>query len=325
MLGRRAFLAGLATVVAMRRTADAQPLGKIYRVGVVASNARSPIHTFRQALRDFGYVEGQNLVIDQRSADGRPERFPALIAEVLRPNPDVLVVGSSAGALAAKNATSTVPIVFIGAADPVGQRIVASLARPGGNVTGHSLAFEGLAAKWAELIKEAVPAASRIAAIWNARAESAFGPIAIGEVEAATKTLGVRLDLFEVAVVGDLGRAFGAAKASGAGGLIVMPDPLFFSNGARVVELAAQHRIPAIYFFRDFVEDGGMMAYGPSIAESFRRGAIYVDKILKGTKPADLPVEQPTKYELVINLKTAQALGVTIPASLRLRADHVIQ
>jgi putative tryptophan/tyrosine transport system substrate-binding protein len=330
MMNRRMFLWGLTLgALAKPLAVEGQQAGKAYRVAIVVGTSPSPtwhpVNAFQQTLRGLGYVEGRNLVLDQRFTEGRPDRFPNLIAEVLRLNPDVLVVGSSAGALAAKSATATVPVVFVGAADPVGQGIVASLARPGGNVTGNSLAFEGFAAKWGQLIKEAVPHVSRIAAIWNPKAASKFGPIVVKEVEGSTRALGVRLDVFEVRAISDIDRAFSAIKASGAGGLIVTPDPLFFSTRARFVELAAQSKVPAIYFFRDFVDDGGLMAYGPSLADSYRRGALYVDKILKGAKPGDLPVEQPTKFELVINLKTAKALGLTIPPSLLLRADQVIE
>ena len=282
------------------------------------------MNAFQQTLRELGYVEGRNLILDQRFTEGQPHRFPELIADVLRLNPDVLVGGSSAGALAAKNATTTVPVVFVGAADPVGQGIVASLARPGGNLTGNSLAFEGFAAKWGQLIKEAVPDVSRVAAIWNSKAASKFGPVVVKELEDSARALGVRLDLFEVRAVGEIDRAFNAIKTSGAGTLIVAPEPLFFSTRARFVELAARMKVPTIYFFRDFVDEGGLMAYGPSLANSYRQGALYVDKILKGAKPGDLPVEQPTKFELVINLKTAKALGLTVPPSLLLRADQVI-
>ncbi len=306
--------------------AQAQQAGRVYRIGFVSPTSSSPtIDAFRQGLRELGYVEGQNVIVEARFAEGRSERLPELVAEVLRLKVDVLVVGSTLGALAAKRATTTLPIVFAGLIDPVATGIVASLARPGGNITGATFGIggSGFAGKWVELLKEAAPDVSHVAALWNP-ANPASAPI-VSEVQAAARALNVRLDVLEVGNPAKLDRAFAAIGTSGARGLIVSNDPFFFAHRAKLVQFAASKRLPAIYFIRDFVDAGGLMAYGSSLADSYRRTATYVDKILKGAKPADLPIEQPTKFELVINLKTARALRLTIPQPLLARADEVIE
>ena len=302
---------------------EAQQANKVYRIGVVTATDHFT-DSFRQGLRELGYVEGQNVIVEQRSTQGQSARFPELITEAIRLKVDVLVVSGAFGTLIAQKATTTIPIVFIGVADPVGQGIVASLARPGRNITGTSLALgEGFAGKYVELLKEAVPKIEQIAVLWNSTNTAAA--TYVKEVQAAARALHVRSDLVDVRNAADLERAFAAIAASSARGLVVTADQLFFSHRAKVVQFASNRRMPAIYFFRDFVDNGGLMAYGASLADSFRRAAIYVDRIFKGVKPADLPVEQPTKFELVINMKTAKALALTIPQSLLVRADHVIE
>jgi ABC-type uncharacterized transport system substrate-binding protein len=324
-MDRRAFVTGLGAVLATSIAVEAQPAVKVWRIGIIeASSGFSPANAFRQGLSGLGYVEGRNVIIEQRSADGRAERFPELIAEMLRLKVDVLVVGSTDGALAAKRATTTAPIVFAGVPDPVAQGIVASLAHPGGNITGSSLGIgEGFARKYVEFLKEALPNVSHLAAIWNSSSPAA--PTFVEEMQVAARAFNARLDLVDVRSVAELDGAFAKIAASNAGGLIVVAHPLFGLHATRFVQFAATRRLPAMYFFSDFVRLGGLMAYGPSLADSFRLAAGYVDKILKGAKPADLPVELSTKFELVINLKTAKALGLTIPQSLLLRADQVIE
>jgi putative tryptophan/tyrosine transport system substrate-binding protein len=295
----------------------------VYRVGVLTSTTHfTP--AFRHGLRELGYLEGQNVIIEQRSTQGQSSRFPEFINELIRLNVDVLVVSGIAAALAAQRATSTIPIVFLGVSDPVGQGLVTSLARPGGNITGTSLALgEGFAGKWVELLKEAVPRLSQAAVLWNST--NPVAPTFVNEVQVAARALHVKLELADVRNIAELDHAFAAIAASSTGGLIVTPDPFFFAHRAKLVQFAYSRRLPTIYFFRDFVDDGGLMAYGASLAEAFRRSASYVDRILKGAKPAELPIEQPTKFDLAINLKTAKALGLTIPPSLLARADQIIE
>jgi putative tryptophan/tyrosine transport system substrate-binding protein len=320
---RRFLLTSLAGALAAPLAAEAQLAGKVYQVGVLTSTTHFT-HAFRQGLRELGYVEGRNIIIEQRSTQGQSARFPEFVAEVIRLEVDVLVVSGIAAALAAQNATTTIPIVFLGVSDPAGQGLVASLARPGANITGTSLALgEGFAGKWVELLKEAVPRLSQVAVLWNST--NPVAPTFVNEVQAAARALRVKVELADVRNVTEVDSAFAVIAASTAGGLIVTPDPLFFAHRARLVQFASSRRLPAIYFFRDFVDDGGLMAYGASLAEAFRRAASYVDRILKGAKPGDLPVEQPTKFELIINLKTAKALGLAIPPSLLARADQVIE
>ena len=281
---------------------------------------------FLQGLRDLGYVEGRNVVIEYRYAEGKLERLPALAAELVALKVDVIVAAGTLAALAAKQATRTLPIVFAAAADPVTDGLVTSLARPGGNVTGLSNLAPELVGKRLELLKQAVPGVSRVAVLWQ--------PGGLGErtekdmlkgADVAARALGVRLQFVEARGPADFDRAFSDMTRARAGALTVLGSPMFFTERRRLVDLAAKNRLPAVYTLREFVDAGGLMSYGPNIADLFRRAATYVDKILKGAKPADLPVEQPTKFELVINLKTAKALGLTIPPSLLGRADEVVQ
>jgi ABC-type uncharacterized transport system substrate-binding protein len=298
------------------------------KVGWIEAGSRSAnqhfLDAFRQGLRDLQYVEGQNIVIEDRWADGRAERFPELLAELIRSKVDVIVVASTPGASAAKRSESITPVVFWGVGDPVGIGLVASLGHPGGKITGVALGTEdGLAGKWVELLSEAVPNATRVAVLWNPGARGL--ELRVKELQAAAATLKLKLYIFEVRNVSEFDGAFNAISKTHVGGLIVMVDPLTLRNRERIVRLAAQTRLPTIYGFSEFARSGGLLAYGPSVPDQARRAATYVDKILKGAKPADLPVEQPTKFELVINLKTAKALGLTIPQTLLLRADQIIE
>jgi ABC-type uncharacterized transport system substrate-binding protein len=329
-MDRRAFLGTLAGgLLAAPRSAGAQQAAKVYRLGYLAGGSsdisRVTVDAFRQGLRELGWVEGQNIVIDYRFADGSLDRLPDLAAELVRLKVDIIVAAPLPPAAAAKNATGTIPIVMIGAgADPVGQGLVASLARPGGNVTGLSYGVgQGIFGKQLALLKEAVPKVRRVAVLWNPAIPTlAF---AIGEVKVAARSLGLQLQLLEARRPNDFDSAFAAMARERAGALLVITDSVFSTHRIRLVGLAAKSRLPAIYTNRQPVEVGGLMSYGPSFSDLWRRGAGYVDKILKGAKPADLPVEQPTTFELVINLKTAKALGLTVPLSLLGRADEVIQ
>jgi putative ABC transport system substrate-binding protein len=281
---------------------------------------------FLQGLRDLGYVEGRNVVIEDRSAEGKPERVPALAAELVALKVDVIVTSGTPRALAAKHATRSVPIVFAGVSDPVKSGLVTSLARPGGNVTGLSLLAPDLVGKDLEQLKQAVPGVSRVAVLWQ--------PGALGErteqkmlkeADVAARALGMRPQFVEARGPENFDRAFSDMTQARAGALTVLSTPMFASERGRLVALAAKNRLPAVYPLREFVDAGGLMAYGPNAVDMYRRAATYVDRILKGTKPGDLPVEQATKFELVINLKTAKALGLTIPPSLLQRADQVIE
>ena len=309
--------------------AEAQQAAKIARIGYLTGNLAAIPHlreAFRQGLRDLAYVEGRNLVIEYRDAEGKLERLPALAAELVLLKVDVIVASGTLAALAAKQATRTVPIVFSPAADPVGSGLVTSLARPGGNVTGLSLLHSELVGKWLEQLTQAVPGVSRVAVLWQ---PGAFGERTEKDIlksaEVAAQALGVRLQFVEARVPADFDRAFSDMTRARAGALAVLTSNMFVTERRRLVDLAAKNRLPAVYPWREAVDAGGLMAYGPSLADLYRRAATYVDKILKGTKPADLPVEQPTKFELVINMKTAKALGLTIPQSVLGRADEVIQ
>ena len=329
MTTRRTFLGTLAGgLLAAPRIAGAQPAGRISRIGYLSAGSATSsnprlIEAFRQGLRELGWVEGQNLVIEYRWAEGRFDRLPDLAAELVRLKADLIVAAPAPPALAAKNATGTIPIVFMGAGDPVGQGLVASLARPGGNVTGLSYGVgSSIFAKDLELLKEAVPKVRRVAVLFNPAS-----PIKhiISEVKDAGRSLGLQLQLVEARGPGEFDGAFAAMARERAGALFVVQDPAFSSHRAQLVDLAAKNRLPTILTQREDAEAGGLMSYGPRLSDLWRRAATYVDKILKGARPTDLPVEQPTKFELVINLKTAKTLGLIIPPSLLQRADEVIQ
>ncbi len=283
----------------------------------------APPRALEQRLAELGYAEGRNLLIDFRTADGHPERLPALAAELVGRRPDILVAVSTQSVLAAKHATQTIPIVFGAAGDPVATGVVPSLARPGANVTGVSLLNTELSGKGLQLLKEAVPAASRIAVLW-----SSANPLHEGiraATEAAAPTLKVRLQLLDVRGPEDLRQAFDAITRSRAEGLLALPDTVTLAHRKPILDFAASRRLPALYAFREMVQEGGLMCYGASLAENLRQAADYVDRILKGTPPGTLPIAQPTRFELLINLKTAKALGLTLPPSLLLRADQVIE
>jgi putative ABC transport system substrate-binding protein len=300
---------------------------KVVRVGFVdpqsASTSPRGLSAFWERLRELGYVDGQNLIVEARSAEGRPERLRALMNEVVERDVDVLVTWSTSAAIAAKNATSTIPIVAAVMGDPVGSGLAVSLARPGGNLTGLSVGLaQGLASKWVELLKDMVPRLSTLAVIANPT--TAIDRDLAKELQVIAPAQGLKLRPIEVREPAALDRAFEQAGRT-AQAVLVLPDPILFSHRRQVTALAARHRLPAIYPSRDYVDAGGLITYGPDFAVMFRRAADYVDKILRGARAADLPIEQPTHHVLVVNLKTAKALGITIPESILLRANEVIR
>jgi putative tryptophan/tyrosine transport system substrate-binding protein len=324
----RPFAVTLLLVLATPLASHGQPAATVARVGFIEAGAASTnqhfLDAFRQGLRELGYVEGQNITVDSRWADGHSEAFPALLSDVIRQKVDVIVQASTPGALAAKRATSRVPVVFWGVNDPVGIGLVASLGRPGGNLTGLALGVtDGFAGKWAELLKETAPQVARVGVLWNPEAHGLDRSMADLTTEGAR--LGLTFERLPVRSVHEIDDAFGTATRLRVGGLIVITDPLTLRHRAELVQRAAQARLPVVYGFGEFARAGGLLAYGPSVTDLARRAATYVDRILKGAKPADLPVEQPTKFDLVINLKTAKSLGLTIPPSVLARADEVIQ
>jgi putative tryptophan/tyrosine transport system substrate-binding protein len=316
---------GLAVALAVSLTlaplvAEAQQTGKVYRIGWLApASLPTTLDAFRDGLRVFGYVEGNNLVIEQRYANGKPERLAGLVAELVGAKADVIVTTGNQATAAAKTTTGSIPVVFV-AGDPVEAGFVASLARPGGNMTGVNTLPGELNAKRLELLKEALPKVSRVAVLFEPRQLSTSIP----PIEAAASSLGLQVTRLEVHGADDFERALAAAARSHVGALMPVSSALFHGERKRIVSLAAKHRLPAMYEHRDFADAGGLLSYGPDILFLNRRVAAYVDKILKGAKPADLPVEQPTKFELVINLKTAKALGLTIPQTILLQAAQVI-
>jgi ABC-type uncharacterized transport system substrate-binding protein len=308
---------------------EAQEAIKVARIGFLAGNLAALPNlreAFLQGLRDLGYVEGRNVVIEYRDAKGKLERLPALAAELVALKVDVILAASTPQTLAAKQATRTLPIVFAAADDAVGSGLVTSLARPGGNVTGLSFLAPELVGKRLELLKQAVPGVTQVAVLWQ--------PGGLGErtekdqlkeADVAARALGVRVQFVEARGPADIDRAFSDMTKARAGALTVLTGAMFFGERRRLVDLAAKNRLPAVYPWREAVGAGGLMSYGADLADLFRRAATYVDRILKGAKPGDLPVEQATKFDLVINLKTATALGLTIPPSLLQRADQVIE
>jgi putative ABC transport system substrate-binding protein len=311
-------------------TAEAEQATKIARIGYLATNlAGTPPAShvaFLEGLRDLGYVEGRNVVIEYRDAEGKVERFPALLAELIALKVDVIVAPGTPAALAAKHATRTLPIVFPVAVDPAQSGLVTSLARPGGNVTGLSALVSELVGKCLEQLTQAVPGVSRVAVLWqpgglDERTEKEM----LKGAEVAGRALGVRLQFVQARGPADFERAFSEMTKARAGALTVLTSVMFVNERRRLVDLAAENRLPAAYAQREFVDAGGLMSYGTNVADLFRRAATYVDRILKGAKPGDLPVEQSTKFELVINLKAAKALGLTIPPSVLARADQVIE
>jgi putative ABC transport system substrate-binding protein len=329
MIRRAALAAALAlAVLAAPLAAEAQQAAKIARIGYLAPNLAADPHrseAFRQGLRDLGYIEGRNVVIEYRDAEGKYERLPALAAELVALKVDVILAPNTVTALAAKQATKTIPIVFAGTTDPVASGLVASLARPGGNVTGGSNLNSELLGKCLELLKQAVPGVSRVAVLWQAGAvDEHTEKDRLKRAEVAARALGMRLQFVEARGPEDFDRVFSEMTRARAGALTVLGSTLFIIERRRLVDLVTKNRLPAVYPWREFVDVGGLMAYGANSPDLYRRAATYVDRILKGTKPGDLPVEQPTKFELVINLKAAKALGLTIPPSVLTRADQVI-
>ncbi len=326
MITRRVFIVTVAGgLLAAPLAAGAQQPGKVPRIGYVMERSGPGAfdEAFLQGLRALGYVEGRNIMIEYRWAGTAAERLPALAAELVALKVDLIVTAGTPGTLAAKGATATIPIVMASSPNPVAAGLVASFARPGGNVTGQSVFAHELSAKRLELLKEAIPKLSRVGALYNA-ANPAMPP-QFRETEAAAKVLGLHVQPMEARIPDDLETIFAAAKKSGAGGVIILSDGSTIGHRSQIAAAAAKNRLPTMFANRAYLEGGGLMSYGPDISDAYRRAATYVDKILKGAKPADLPVEQPTKFELVINLKTAKALGLTIPPSLLQRADGLIE
>jgi putative ABC transport system substrate-binding protein len=326
-------LIGLAVVLALSLTlaplvAEGQQAGKVYRVGLLSPGSSSDplvqpyLDVFRRGLRELGYIEGQSITIEYRWAEGQYERLPDLAAELVRLRVDVIVAVAVA-VRAAKQATQTIPIVMMSADDPVAAGLVASLARPGGNITGLSIIAHDLVAKQLQLLREVLPNVSLVAVLWNPANRS--HALQLREAEAAAQALGVQLYTLEAQGPDEIDRAFAAMTRERVGALLVLLDSMLLLQRERIAHLAAKSRLPAVYGLRWHAEDGGLMAFGANQLVHSRRITSYVDKILKGAKPADLPVEQPTKFELVINLKTAKALGLTIPPSVLGRADQVIE
>jgi len=328
MMDRRVFISLVAGgLLAAPLAAEAQPAGKVPRVGVLSGGSPSDpvprgVDAVQQGLRELGYVEGQSIAIEYRWAEWKYERLPALAAELVRLKVDVIVATVAVAIQAAKHATKAIPIVMV-ANDPVAAGFVASVARPGGNITGLSMMTPEVVAKQLELLREVVPKISRVAVLGNP-ANPGNAP-QVRAAETAARALGVRLQPLEARGPSEIDRAFAAMTRERAGAFLVLLDPMLAGQREQIADLAAKGHLPAMYALRQHVEVGGLMAYGADIFDLFRRTAIYVDKILKGAKPADLPIEQPTKYELVINLKTAKVLGLTIPPSLLQRADQVIE
>ena len=329
---RRTFAFALISLAAclgwhgLASAADAQQTASPRRIGVLLAGfslESKETREFQQGLRDVGYTEGRDVVIEWRSANGDYDRIPELVADLVQRKPDVIVVDSTPGVQAAMRATSTIPIVMATVADPVGSGLVANLAHPGGNVTGLTIMTTDLTAKRLQLLKEAVPRATRVAVLWNP--ETPYHPKVIQELKAAALSLSIELSFVDVTTLAQFGSAFPKIRRVHAQALYVIEDGLFLAHRATIIGLASKARLPTIFAQRRVVEEGGLMSYGPNFGDLFRRSAGYVDKILKGAKPGDLPIEQPTKFELVVNLKTAKALGITIPQSILLRADEVIR
>jgi putative ABC transport system substrate-binding protein len=329
MITRRALLVAVgAGIVGSPLACFAQQQRpKVARIGVLEATSASDYANAREALiaglRELGYVEGKNIIIESRWAEGKYERLPGLVAEMVQMKVDVILAGGTPAIQAAQQATTTIPIVMVRTGDPVGSGLVASLSRPGRNITGLSNINVELSAKYLELLRAAVPKLSRVTVLVNPANPN--HPNRLKRIQAQGKTNSVKISPAQAGTASQIETAFGLMKREREGALIVLPDPFFRSQARRIVELAAQQRLPTMFWTGELVESGGLMSYGQSNAEHYYRAAAYIDKILKGAKPADLPVQQPTKFELVINLKTAKALGLPIPQPLLLRADEVIQ
>jgi putative tryptophan/tyrosine transport system substrate-binding protein len=302
----------------------AQQAGKIHTIGILSAGSFDPTApSFPDALRELGWIEGKNVAFERRYAENQVERLAELGAELVRLNVDVIVAIGTLAPLAAKRATTTIPIVMTAAGDPLGSGLVASLARPGGNVTGMSLMAPDLGAKRLELLKEVLPSLSRVAVLWNAA--NPYPALVFKQTQAAGRVLGIQVQSLEVRSPDDFDGTFEAARRQRPDALITVEDPLTFNYRKLIADFTAGHQLPALHGMREFVTAGGLMSYGANLVDLIRRAAGYVDKIFKGAKPADLPVQQPTKFELVINLKAAKALGLTVPLTLLARADEVIE
>jgi len=326
---RRTFILAAAAwpALAWAGAARAQAPAKVRRIGLLSPSSPSlaalVLQAFRRGLRDLGWVEGKNMIIEYRYAEGSTDRLPDLAADLVRLNVDVIVVSSAPAAVAAQKATRAIPIVIAAAGDPVASGLVENLARPGGNITGLSQMTHETAGKRLELLKEIVPKLSRVAVLWNAQGGGSAS--SWKELQNPARQLGIQLHSIEVRSPSDFDKAFEDATRARAGALFVTAEPVITTNLERIAGLAARSRLPSIFQWSEFADAGGFVSYGPDRADMYRRAATYVDKILKGAKPGDLPVELPTKFELVINMKTAGALGITIPQSVLLRADRVIE
>jgi putative tryptophan/tyrosine transport system substrate-binding protein len=321
-----ALLSIFATLAAASVTAQAQPTTKPPRIALImadAAGADARVDAFQQGLREHGYIEQKNLTIDYRYADGKEERLQKILAELIASKVEIIVTDGTAVTRAAKSATKTTPIVMASDGDPVGNKFVTSLARPGGNITGLTNLLAGLSGKRLEIFKDALSGSSRFGILWNP--DNPASMTGLKETQAAARSLGVQLQELEVREPNDYQNALEAAGKGRVAGVTVISDSVMFVHRAQLLDLAAKHKIPTMHTQSLWVESGGMFSYGPYFPDLFRRAAIFVDKILKGAKPADLPVEQPTKFELVINLKTAKQIGLTIPPNVLARADRVIK
>ena len=329
-MDRRSFLLGSLIVSTAIRTAGAQLTGKVYRIGFLgpanASSWASYIAALREGLREFGYEEGKNLVIEYRWAEENLDRLPELASELVGLKVDLIVTDGTPGSRAAKQATTSIPIVMAAVGDPVRSGLVASLARPGGNLTGNSIVEADLLSKRVQLVREVIPSASQLGFFYVTGTQSAaVAEAAATALDAAAGSLGMQVHRFGIREPTDLASAFATMRKERTDALIVRSDTLLVVHYGEIGRLAVQQRLPTVGSAKQFVEAGGLFAYGVNVVETYRHAAVYVDKILKGAKPADLPIEQPIKYVLTVNLKTAKALGVTIPPSLLLRADEVMQ
>ena len=316
----------VALLFALSSSAEAQQPKKVSHIGVLAGNnfsGKNSLRALHQGLRELGYVEGKNFTTEYRSADGKLDQLPALAAELVRLKVDVIVANGTPAGVAAKNATKTIPIILSGGTDPVATGLVPNLARPGGNITGVTIMNEELAGKRLELLKETSPKVSRLGVLWNSANSGAA--IVFKQTQSAAQELNLSIQSFDVQTVNDLQGAFDAITKSGVNGLVLIAAAPISNNLKLVAELAVKNQLPSIYDRSDFVEAGGLMSYGPNVPSMFHRAATYVDKVLKGANPGDLPVERPTKFEFMINLKTAKQIGVTIPQSVLFRADKVIK
>jgi putative tryptophan/tyrosine transport system substrate-binding protein len=323
---RRDLFSLLCGVIAWPRVADAQQAGKTYRIGYLFLGAQPPDPqnmTPWPTLRELGYIEGTNLAVERRFAAGRRERLGAFASELIAWKPDLILTQGGQSAEAVSKATQNIPIVIIGAGDPVGTGLVDSLARPGRNVTGITEVSTELSSKRLQLLKEAVPGIARLAVLWNA-ADRAMN-LRYREIDTAAKAMQINIRSIEVRDPEDFDDAFAAIRGDRPDAMFMVSDALTGLNRKRIIEFALKTQLPAAFEYRQFVDDGGLMSYGPNLREMFAHAAYYIDKILKGAKPAELPMEQPTKFELIINLKTAQALGLTVPLAILARADEVIE